>query len=224
MIATIKKSILIGALALCPFLVGTSFAQNGVTATLGQTGTGATTINILSNGTFSLDLNIVTTFNSTGITYFYQVSNNGSGLFQLTSRNTTGSPYPDPTTNNPFSNAAIATLQFSNDINNPPGNQHAVNRADLGATNDQFDPDDLAGSYFISTITFQALNAAPGQYFIFLDDRASVAGSGATDHPFGSNMITINVVPEPSTYALLALTAIGFAVVVYRRRRATAGC
>src|SRR3954452_14410023 len=97
--ANVRRMLLIIALVVCPLL--TSGLSNGqtVTATLTQTGTGLPTFTIPANGTFQLTLQVTTNFISSGVTYFF---NNpqfaGTPHFQITARDMTLNPYPDPTT------------------------------------------------------------------------------------------------------------------------------
>lgn len=201
-----RKTFLVLALTLCPLLVGGTFAQN-VPAFLTQTGTGLTTFSIMQGGTFSLDLNIDVSFTSTGITYFYMTGNNGSGLFALTSRIVTGSPYPDLTT------ADSTVFSGGNPLLDP------VNNNDLGATDNQGETDP-PGMYFISTITFSS-TAPVGTYTIFLDPsfgRGIVSDDQFNDHPLDGNTITVNVVPEPATVGL-ALLGGGIVLLGLRARR-----
>ncbi len=217
MIATIRKTILIGALALCPLLVSPkALAQTAdASGTFAQTGTGLQTISITSNGTFSLDLNITTTFNSNGITFFLQ-SNDGINQFQITGRSNVGGVYNDPTSGDG------QVLDPMNAILDP------INGKDLGYTDDAGEFD-VPGTYYVGTVTLQGLNLMVGStYHIFMvgnlngSTRPVIGDDQFNTHYLNVNEVTINVVPEPSTYALLGLAAVGFAVVVYRRKAAVA--
>jgi len=147
-----RRNLVILVSAICSFLASHQAVAQTATATL--TGPGA--IDLRSGGSFTLDLRIMTNFDSSGITFFFEVSPNGSGLFRITGRNTAGSPYPDPTS----SDAQITSS---------PGNVlNPVNDFDLGATNNGSDIDP-AGDYFIASITIQVPMGIPlGPYNIFL--------------------------------------------------------
>ena len=86
-----------------------------------------------------------------------------------------------------------------------------------------------SGSYFIAHITMSLGAGAPlGSYTIgnttsltpMVGGRISVINdSNGNTAPIAASNFTIEVVPEPSTFALLATTAIGLcAVMLYRRR------
>jgi hypothetical protein len=89
-----------------------------------------------------------------------------------------------------------------------------------------------ASPQFVANITLQiAANATPGTYVIG-NTISSTPNVGGRISRFNDNQgdtadisqsdLTIVIVPEPSTYALLAFAGIGAAVYVYRRRSLTA--
>ena len=201
-----RRTIIILALAVCSLLASQQAMAQGDTATATLT---PSTIDITQGSSFQLTLNITTDFVSSGITYFLQVSPNGSGLFRITARDRTGAPYEDATTGD----ATITT---------PPSSVlDPVNNHDLGATNTD-PPTDPPGSYFIATITLLADASIPfGTYTIFLDNRSIVTdndGGGFEDRPI-SAMATINVVPEPSTVGLAFVGGAGLLFLLRRKPR-----
>ena len=124
------------------------------------------TFSIAQNAPFSLDLNITATFNSIGITYFFQSNDALSPFFFITGRVTTGSPYADNTTGDAQAFA------------DPAGRLNPVNDFDLGATCNGCFPNGIApGTYFMGTLSFSTSGLAPGTYHIFLDSRAIIADS-----------------------------------------------
>lgn len=180
------------------------FAQNA-TATLFNNG--SSSLSIAAGGTFTLNLNIVTTFGSTGITYFLR-STDGSGLFTVTGRNIGASPFTDLVTSD------------AQALGSPNGTMQPANLRDLGAVVSDPSAPVAAGSYFVSTLTLSvSASAAPGVYHIFLDNRGVVAGGPPdfADHGITSNQVTVNVVPEPATWLMLTIGA-GCLVILSRRR------
>jgi hypothetical protein len=176
-----KVSVLVVAVALFPLFASEKASAQNVTGFLSQTGTGLTTFTINLGETFLLDLNTTATFSQLGISYWYQTGANGSGLFSLMTRTTTGSPYPDP--------VAPDSVIFRPDL------LHPVNNNDLGATCNTCPI--APGSYFMSTYTFST-TAGVGTYTIFLDSRGSVADDQFNDHVLHANTITVTIVPAPA--------------------------
>ena len=92
----LKNIVLIIALALVPLLASERASAQNATATILNGGNPFVTST--PGGTFTFDINIVTTFTSVGMTYFMQ-SNDGNGFFTLTARNIGASPFNDLITN-----------------------------------------------------------------------------------------------------------------------------
>jgi hypothetical protein len=81
--------------------------------------------------------------------------------------------------------------------------------------------DAITGDVTIYATTTEAAN---NRLISFIDDGSVAAGTSFTTlAQSGSNYafrgVDINAVPEPSTYAMLALAGAGFAGYVIRRRR-----
>ena len=172
-----------------------AFAQN-VDGFLFQSFTGAMTFDIdrSTTSTFQLDLNIQVPFNSIGITYFYQTGTNGSGLFSLVSRVTTGSPYADNT-------SADGTVFLPANALLDPVNGTPAQPSNLGATCNQCPVP--AGQYFMSRFTFSISPDIPlGTYTIFLDNRGVVMDEFFNDHFLMVNTVTINIVGTPAPLSL----------------------
>jgi hypothetical protein len=207
-----KLSVLVVAVALFPLFASEKTSAQNVTGFLSQTGTGLTTFTINLGETFLLDLNITATFSQLGISYWYQTGANGSGLFSLIGRTTTGSPYPN------YIAPDSVIFQPENALLDPV-NGTTAQPSDLGAACDTCPI--APGTYFISTFTFST-TAGIGTYTIFLDSRGIVADSNFQDHTLNANTITVNVVPEPATTGLAVVGGVMLLGFVWRARRVSA--
>lgn len=204
----LNRLVLVIALALVPLLASERASAQNATATIFSGG--LPSITIAAGGTFTFDINIVTTFSSVGMTYFLQ-SNNGSGFFTLTARNIGASPFNDLITND------ATAFTPANGLLDP------VNNDDLGAVIADPNTPLPAGSYFIATLTLSISGAiAPGQYTMFFDSRTIVADGGFNDHQVTSNIFTINIIPEPATTGLAVLGGVMLLAFVWKARRAMA--
>lgn len=97
-----------------------------------------------------------------------------------------------------------------------------VGDIDYGASSGTLVPD---GSYHVTDITFALMANAPAGTYTLRTTTAAPRGSiqvtsDFNDAPFPQASFVFNVVPEPSTLALVALAAVGAGIVAYRRRRA----
>ena len=213
-----KKLLLIAALALtCAGLVSPgAHAQtaqftftdvNGLTVTQG--GTFQFTINLTVSGLAGGNATQPGAQNIQGLTYFLRQSSAAPFVSSITGRDIGPSPFTD-------------LISTNNQVFASPGNLVDANgnERDLGGLSDNPMGDN---TYFVATITLTIAGNAPlGQYTIASvasGGRAAVINDSNGDTaPIMPGSITFTVVPEPSTYALLAIGAIGAGIVVYRRR------
>jgi hypothetical protein len=194
--AKARRIYVVIALILFPFLASEKAFAQTVNGYLFQSGTGFTTFDIdrTTTSTFQLDLNIMVPFNSVSISYWYQTGANGSGLFSITSRTTTGSPYQDNTTSD--GQAFLPANALLDPVTGTPAQP-----SDLGATCNTCPV--TGGQHFISRFTFSISPDIPiGTYTIFLDYRGTVWDDLKQDHPIVANVVTIHIVGTPPALSL----------------------
>jgi hypothetical protein len=186
--AKARRILLVIALALFPLLASEKASAQNATATILNRGLPGITLPF-GGGFFTFDINLTTTFSSVGITYFLQ-SNDGSGFFCISGRQTSGSPFSD--CGNQPEPASV--------INPPPGAcLDPVNHHDLGCVLPNPNQPVPPGSYFISTIFLSySASLAPGVYHIFFDSRTIVADGNFNDHAVTANQFTVTIVPAPA--------------------------
>lgn len=177
-----------------------------------------------SNDTFSFDINLTYAgYSSYGLSLWFETEAAAHNALIITNF-TYGTTFADPT--QPGSTPVGFTV-LANDggyVNPQP--------SDFGATTTIVDPAHAVppGTYFVGHITISITGLAPGTYILEsaatgapgLTRQSEVTDTDFQDNNIPNSIYTITIVPEPSTYALCALGAIGLGIVAYRRHALSA--
>lgn len=162
---------------------------------------------------------------SLGLSYWFEVPNALAPFITITSVTRVTFTHPN--------NVGTFPLYFDTSEGADPGYMSTLEAdhscggqpctGDLGGMNEPFMPIP-DGTYHVTDITFALAPNAPAGTYTLRTTTASPRGSvqiGAdfSDHAFPQASFVFNVVPEPSTLALIALTGIAAAVMAYRHRK-----
>ena len=172
---------------------------------------GPSSIDITTTNTFTLAVNLTFSgYSSPGFSYWLEVQSALAPFLTITDVTCFTFSCPPP---------GLTTIHF--DTGGDPG--YSGEPDDLGGTTNPNMPVP-PGKYHVTDITFMLAPGAPlGMYDLrstTTSPRTSlVSDTQFNDNPLPAAHFTINIVPEPSTVALLSLAGISSGLVAYRRRK-----
>jgi PEP-CTERM motif-containing protein len=182
-------------------------------------GGGSSTSGSYSPGSqFSFDVFLTFAgYNSTGLSFWMETATAFAGSLSITGV-TYGTTFPDAT------NTAPNPANFNATAGASPG--FMTETRDLGSTINDFGNVPGPGTYFVAHITFTiGAGAAPGNYILqstvtspHTSEATSFDGTTFADNNLPAAQYMITIIPEPTTLALIGLTAVGGAIIAHRRR------
>ena len=185
---------------------------------LGLGGGGANSGTYAPGQTFSFDVLLTFAgYNGAGLSYWLETNTAFAGSLTITST-TYGTTFPDPTNRTQPLCSLIQRRVLSAGF--------STETRDFGSTINDFNNPPGPGTYFVNHITFTIAAGAPMGSFILqstvtnphTSENTSFDGTTFADNNLPAAQYMITIVPEPTTLALLGLTAVGGAIIAHRRR------
>jgi len=206
-----KKTLLVTTIICGMITAGTAFSQHVTSLSLVPSGT-----IFNQNDTFTVETFLTYSgYSSYGFSWWLETLAGTQSFFHITSEE----HFP------PFPAGYTGPNEFNFPMTNGVDAGYFATSNDLGGSPNP--PLTLVppGTYDVERMDFSITNAAPGVY-TFYSTSTNPRPSEVADQDFNDNAIprasfSITVVPEPTTFALLAVAGAGLGLLAYRRWCAT---